>query len=115
MISDLQQVQRLNTIVVMSNFSSYRFLIGGADQSNLPGSPEKRALPENRWSELSLNGLKRYIKSCLFLKHWKTRFLFEFWWFFTEIVKCWFCKKPIIFTKQCLFLSKLQIGKQNSQ
>ena len=69
MISDQQQAQRSTILVVMSNFSSYRFLIGGADQSNLPGSPEKRALPENRWSELSLNWLKRYIKSCLFLKH----------------------------------------------
>ena len=52
----------------MSNFGSYRFPVGGADQSNLPGSPEKLALPENRWSELSLNGLKRYNKFFFILK-----------------------------------------------
>ena len=69
MISDLQQAQRSTILVVMSNFTSYRFPIGGADLPDLPAYPEKRALPENRWSELSLNWLKRYIKSCLFLKH----------------------------------------------
>jgi len=43
----------------MSNFSSNRFPIGGADQAILPGAPEKWALLENPSSELSVTWLKR--------------------------------------------------------
>ena len=58
MIYSLDQVQRSTILVDMSNFSSYGSPIGGARRYKLPGSPDKWALLENRWSELGLNGLK---------------------------------------------------------
>ena len=53
-----KKVLRSTILVVMSNFSSYSFPTGGADQEILPGSPEKWALLENPGFELSVTGLK---------------------------------------------------------